>query len=146
MAAYSAVGRGANRLTLPANWGQIASALIGICAFFERALLCLGLKLYALRTQFFASWERIGGGRALAGLAAIVFVLAFGCFVFRAGTADADTDPHANTDGLADANAHTVPDAADDQLSGVVGRSTITNLGSSFLERSATTLSAASAA
>ena len=23
--AYSAVGRGANRLTLPANWGQIAS-------------------------------------------------------------------------------------------------------------------------
>ena len=100
--AYSAVRRGANRLTLSARTGGKSLRLIGICAFFEPALLLLGMDCMRCSSRPSRA-RKIGTGRALARLVAIAFVLV-GSHVRRAG-AIADADAHSDTHAFADARS-----------------------------------------
>ncbi|MET3845765.1 autotransporter outer membrane beta-barrel domain-containing protein [Bradyrhizobium sp. OAE829] len=81
--------------------------------------------------------ERIGGGRALARLAAIVFVLAFGVTSAQAQLTPTPTPTPTPT---ASPTPTPTPSPTPQMInSAVSSTSTITNLGSSFLERFGTT-------
>ena len=112
--AYSAGCRGANRLTLPPNWGQIVR-LIGICAFFGPALPPFGNELHALPWAAFANMENRNRSRARA--AGRDCVRSHRHHVRRAG-AIADANTHSDADPFTDAQSD--PDG--DQFDGVVGR------------------------
>ena len=112
--AYSAAGLGANRLTLPANWGQIAPVDRDL-RIFRAGASAFGNGLHALLMAALAGTKNRDRGCARA--ACRDCGRACRSHVGGAG-AITDADAHPDTHAFADAK----PDADGDQFDGVVGR------------------------
>ncbi len=125
MSAYSAARRGANRLTLPRELGQIAP-VDRVCDYRAGAS-AFGNGLHALLIA--ASWARkIGTGPPLARLVAIAVVL-ISSHVRRAG---AIADAHATPTPTPSPTPGPTPTVINSTVS---SGAAVTNLGSNFLER-----------
>jgi hypothetical protein len=108
--AYSAAGLGANRLTLPANWGQIAP-VDWVLRIFRAGAFAFGNGLHALLIAAFAGTKNRHRSR----------VRAAGRDCVRSHRDDIRC-AGAIADANAHSDAHAFTDADGDQFDGVVGR------------------------
>ena len=125
--AYSAARRGANRLTLRTNWGQIAPVDRDLRIFRAGASAFLGMDCMRCSSRLSRA-RKIGTGRALARLVAIAFVLVG---IMSAAQAQSPTPTPTPTPTPSPTPSPT-PTVINSTVS---SGAAVTNLGSNFLER-----------
>jgi uncharacterized protein with beta-barrel porin domain len=125
--AYSAAGRGANRLTLRTNWEQIAPVDRDLCIFSSPRFCFLGMDCMRCSSRLSRA-RKIGTGAALARLVAIAVVL-IGLMSAAQAQSPTPTPTPTPTPSPTPSPTPTVINST------VSSGAAVTNLGSNFLER-----------